>query len=172
MKIFGENYIQGELSLQILLLSVLPIIVAGGIGNLVFSYGNYKQSFIIDLSMSVPRTVLYFTLIPIYGITGGAISFVIGSLLGLVVSIVIISRIKIIIFWKDLTLIFIIPIAIGYLMYILHVNYIAGILVTIVATYLLLLKLHIILRADINDLMNVLPSGISNQISRILKKRD
>jgi len=172
MKLFGENYIKGGLSLQILLLSVLPTIIAGGIGNLVFSYGNYRQSFFIDLAMSVPRTALYFTLIPIYGIAGGAISFVIGSLLALVVSIIIISKIKIIIFWKELTLIFIIPIAIGYLMHILQVNYVVGIFVTIVATYFLLLKFHIILRADINDLMNVLPSGISNQISRILKKRD
>ena len=151
---------------------ILPTIIAGGIGNLVFSYGNYRQSFFIDFAMSLPRTALYFTLIPIYGIAGGAISFVIGSLLALVVSIVIISRIKIIIFWKDLFLIFIIPVVIGYLMRSFQVNYIIGIVVTIIATYLLLLKIQIIMRTDINDLMDVLPSAISNRISRILKKKE
>ena len=65
MRLFGENYVKGELSLQILLLSILPTIVAVGIGNLVFSYGKYKQSLAIHLAMNVPRTVLYFALIPI-----------------------------------------------------------------------------------------------------------
>ena len=170
MRLFGENYVHGDFSLQILLLSILPTVIAGGIGNLVFSYGNYKQSFTIDFAMSLPRTALYFILIPIYGIAGGAISFLIGSLLALAVSIIIISKIKMIILWRDLAIIFIIPTAIGFLMHILQVNFIVGILVTIIVTYVLLLKFHIILPGDLDDLINVLPSGISNQISRFLKK--
>jgi O-antigen/teichoic acid export membrane protein len=34
MRLFGENYVKGEFSLQILLLSILPIILANGIGIL------------------------------------------------------------------------------------------------------------------------------------------
>jgi len=170
MSLFGTNYIQGELSLQILLLSILPAIIAGGIGNLVFSYGNYKQSFTIDLAMNIPRTVLYFVLVPIFGIAGGAISFAIGSVLAAIASAFIISKIKMLIFWKHLALIFVIPLGIGFVMHSLTVNFIVGIAVSIVATYILLLKTHSITSSDIDDFLSIMPAKISNKIFVILKK--
>jgi O-antigen/teichoic acid export membrane protein len=170
MRLFGESYVQGAKSLQILLLSILPTIVAGGIGNLVFSYGKYKQSLAIHLAMNVPRTVLYFTLIPIYGIIGGAVSFVIGSIFALLVTIIIIPKIRILVFWKDLLLISIIPLAIASLLYILQINFAYAIPLGIALTYIVLLKLRTITSTDIQDLLNVLPSAVSNQIVRIWKK--
>jgi O-antigen/teichoic acid export membrane protein len=172
MQLFGASYARGELSLQILLLSVLPTIVANGVANLVYSYGNYKQSLAIDFAMNIPRTVLYFALIPVYGIFGGATSFSIGSLVALIVSMLIVSKIRMFIFWKELIVVSIIPLAIGYLLYALQINYVVGILITIVLSYPILLKLHIITRSDILDLLTVLPSSISNQILQIWKKKD
>jgi stage V sporulation protein B len=170
MRLFGENYVKGESSLQILLLSILPIILANGIGNLTFSYGNYKQSLAIHLAMNIPRTVLYFVLIPYYGIIGGAMSFVIGSILALIVSTIIISKVRIYIFWKDLVLLLIIPLAIGYLLHILQFNFIYAIPITIAATYLILFKLYTVTGSDIQDLLSILPNNISNQILLICKK--
>lgn len=170
MRLFGENYVKGEFPLQILLLSVLPIILANGIGNLTFSYGNYKQSLAIHLAMNIPRTVLYFVLIPNYGIIGGAVSFVIGSILALIVSTIIISKVRIYIFWKDLVLLLIIPLAIGYLLHTLQLNFIYAIPVTIAATYLILFKLYTVTGSDIQDLLSILPNNISNQILLIWKK--
>jgi O-antigen/teichoic acid export membrane protein len=172
IQLFGKSYVAGELVLQILLLSVLPTIVAAGIGNLVYAYGNYKQSLAIDFAMNIPRTVLYFLLIPVYGMFGGATSFVIGSLLALIVSIVIVSKIRMFIFWNELIMVSIIPLAIGYLMNALQINYAVGILITVVLSYLILLKLNVITRSDIHDLLSILPSSISNQILRIWKKKD
>ena len=170
MRLFGENYIKGESSLQILLLSILPTIVAVGIGNLVFSYGKYKQSLVIHLAMNVPRTALYFALIPIFGIIGGAVSFVIGSIVALLVTVIIISKIRILVFWRDLALISIIPLAIAYLLYILQINFVYAILISITVSYLILLKLHTITRTDIQDFLNVLPKGVSNQILVCMEK--
>ena len=170
MRLFGENYTKGELSLQILLLSLLPIIVADGIGNLVFSYGNYKQSLAIDFAMNIPRTVLYFALIPIYGMMGGAMSFLIGSLFAFVVSVIVIYKIKIMIIWKDLALVSIIPLVIGFLIHALQVNYIFGIAITILISYSLLYKLHTITNSDIHDLLSILPSNFSNKILEVWKK--
>ena len=170
MRLFGENYVKGESSLQILLLSILPIILANGIGNLTFSYGNYKQSLAIHLAMNIPRTVLYFVLIPYYGIIGGAVSFVIGSILALIVSTIIISKVRIYIFWKDLVLLLIIPLAIGYLLHILQFNFIYAIPITVAATYLILFKLYTVTGSDIQDLLSILPNNISNQILLIWKK--
>jgi O-antigen/teichoic acid export membrane protein len=170
MRLFGESYVKGAMSLQILLLSILPTIVAGGIGNLVFSYGKYKQYLCIHVAMNVPRTALYFALIPIYGIIGGAVSFVIGSIMALLVTLILIPRIRILVFWKELVLISIIPLAIAFLLYILQINFVYAIPLGIVVSYIVLLKLHTITRTDIQDLLNVLPSVISNQIVRIWKR--
>ena len=170
MRLFGENYVKGEFPLQILLLSILPIILADGIANLTFSYGNYKQSLAIHLAMNIPRIVLYFALIPNYGIIGGAVSFVIGSILALIVTIIIISKIRINIFWKDLALIPVIPLAIGYLLHTLQFNYIYAIPITIAASYVILFKLHTVTGSDIQDLLSILPNSLSNQILIIWRK--
>ena len=170
MRLFGETYMKGAFSLQILLLSILPIILALGIANLAFSYGNYKQSLAIHLTMNIPRILLYLVLIPSYGIIGGAVSFVIGSILALIVSIIVISKIKINIFWKDLALISIIPLAIGYLLHTLQFNYIYAIPITIAVSYLILFKLYIVTGSDIQDLLSILPNSLSNQILIIWRK--
>lgn len=170
MRLFGESYVKGATSLQILLLSILPTIVAGGIGNLVFSYGKYKESLAIQLAMNVPRTVLYFALIPIYGIIGGAVSFVTGSILALLVTLIIIPKIRILVFWKDLVLLSIIPLAIASGLYILQINFVYAIPLGIVVSYIALIKLHTITSTDIQDFLSILPSSVSTQLLGIWKK--
>jgi O-antigen/teichoic acid export membrane protein len=170
MSLFGENYSKGELSLQILLLSVIPTIVGDGISNLVFSYGNYKQSLAIHLASNLPRIPLYIALIPTYGVIGGAFSFVIGSIFGLIVSVIIISKIKMFVSWKELLMISITPAVIAYTLHSLNIYFVSGILISIVASYLLLFKLHAITTSDIEDLLSILPNRVSNKILGIWKK--
>lgn len=170
MKLFGENYVKGGISFEILLSSILPIILANGVANLTFSYGKYKQSLAIHLAMNLPRTVLYLTLIPDYGIIGGAVSFVVGSILALVVSIIIISKFRIIIIWKDLALMSVIPLTIGWLLNTLQFDYIQAILITIAVSYMILFKLHIVTSSDIQDLLSILPNSLSNQMLIIWRK--
>ena len=171
MTLFGETYSNGELALQILLLSLFPTIVADGISNLVFSYGNYRQSFLIHLAMNLPRTLLYFILIPAFGIIGGAVSFLIGPLFAIVVSVIIICKIRMSISWKDLALILIIPMAIGYMLSILQLYFVYSILITLAISYLILFKIQILTSTDLQDLLHILPSSVSNRISKIWNKQ-
>ena len=168
--LLGQNYIEGETSLQILLLSLPPTIILSGIGNLVYSYGNYKQSLVIDLFMSVPRVLLYFLLVPIYGSIGASISFTIGSLTGLVVSIIVARKIGMLIFWKDLVLLFFVPILIGFILHSFEINYVIGIFATIIISYISFSKLNTITRSDVRDIVDILPDSISNQILNFLRK--
>ena len=82
----------------------------------------------IGISANIPRDLLYFILVPIYGNTGAAISNIIGSIIGFVVSITIAKKIGMQIFWKDLTFILVIPTAFAYVLSYLGINYIIGIL--------------------------------------------
>jgi O-antigen/teichoic acid export membrane protein len=164
MNLFGEAYVNGSVSLEILLMSMLPMCVTDGIYTLAYSYRNYRYVLIVGLAISVPQTILYFSFVPIYGEVGAALAYSVGATLGCVVSIVISKKIGLLLFWKELAIIFMLPTSIGYVLSFLHLNYILGIIFTIIFSYILLLKIRIVTRSDIHDFLDVLPDNISNQI--------
>jgi O-antigen/teichoic acid export membrane protein len=166
--LLGPVYVNGSTSMEILLISILPTAVMTGINTLVYSYGNYRQVLIIGISANIPRTVLYFILVPIYGGAGAAISNTIGSLIGFAVSIAIAKKIGMQIFWKDLIFILIIPTVFGYVLSYLGINYIAGILMTLIVSYVVFLKLQILTICDIKDSLGILPVKISKPIINVL----
>jgi O-antigen/teichoic acid export membrane protein len=170
MELFGKDYVQGTSSLEILLLSVMPSAVTTGLNILVYSYGNYRQVLMIGLGSSIPRAVLYFVLVPIYGSDGSAISYTIGSILGFIVSIMIAEKIGLRILWKDLGYMLLIPIIIGFVVSHTGVYYITGIFITLVTSYVLLIKLQVITRLDVADTFGILPNTISVPVVRFLNK--
>jgi O-antigen/teichoic acid export membrane protein len=164
MQLFGEDYIKGSSSLEILLLSMLPFTIMTGINTLVYSYGNYKQVLAIGLASSIPRVVLYILIVPFYDITGAAISYTIGAIIGLIASIVVAKKIEMQTFWKDIAFIAVIPAGSAFLLSYFQVNYLIGIFLTLVFSYLLLLRMQIITRTDVQDSFAILPSGIAYPI--------
>ena len=124
----------------------------------------------INLTSSIPRTVLYFALVPILGMTGVAISFTIGSVIGFIASIIVAKRIKLFIFWKPLVLTLFVPLSIAGLLATLQVNYIIGIIITIIVTYLMLMKLHVIEKADGSFFIGLVPNKISTPLIKITNK--
>jgi len=170
MHLIGSNYENGSPSLQILLFSTFPIIVLSGIETLVFSYGQYRHTLIINLASSIPRTILYFTFVPIFGMTGVAISYTIGSVIGFIASIIVAHRIRMSLFWKPLALTLFLPLSLAFLLATLNVNYVIGIVTTILVTYLLLMKLHIIEKTDRVFFTGLMPNKISRPLITISNK--
>jgi len=167
MRFFGNIYIAGSSSLQILLLSTFPIIISSGIDALVFAYGRYRQAMAINLGINIPRTILYFSLVPIFGMVGAAIAFTIGSIIGLIVSLIVARRIAMKISWKSLALILLIPVVIALIFSNLNVNYIIGIISTIIISYLVLMKLNIVEKSDGLFIVGLMPPRISRWLLMI-----
>ena len=161
LQLVGNNYTQGSLTMQILLLSTFPVIVLSGVETLIYSYGKYRYAISINLASSLPRTFLYFILVPSLGIAGVAISFTVGSIIGFIVSVIIAHKIAMKIFWKRLGLTLIIPISIAFIFENLKVNYVTAIFITIILSYLILTKLHIVEKSDGAFLLGLMPSNIS-----------
>jgi O-antigen/teichoic acid export membrane protein len=170
MQLIGTNYAEGSFSFQILLISMFPNLIFGGVEALVFAYGDYRYTLIINLASSIPRTILYFVLVPFFGMTGVAMSYTIGSLVGFIVSSIIGKRIKMIVDWRILIWTLILPISIGFTLSTLNINYVIGIICTIIVSYLILIKLHIVLESDISFLVGLLPDPISNSLTTMLGK--
>ncbi len=170
MQLIGREYVEGTLSLQILLLSVFPTGVAAGINALVYSYGNYRQVLAIGLAMNLPRTVLYFILVPTYGSSGAALSYTIGAAAGLGMSIIIAKKIGMALFWKTLALALAIPLAAGFILQSFDVNYILAISCTLLVSYVVLFKLKVITKSDLQVFLSLLPYGVSDSIIRLYRK--
>ena len=168
MQLFGQAYVEGSFSLQLLLLSALPAVITSGVNSLIYSRGNYRQVLSIGLASSIPRTLLYFVLIPLYGSSGAAISYTLGSIVGFATSILLARMIGLQIFWKDLLIILIVPSGLGFALSYVGINYLAGIPITFVASYALFLKMRIVNRNDVQESIGILPSKIANPTLRIL----
>lgn len=170
MTFFGPKYVAGSSALEILLLSTVPTAMITGITVLVYAYGNYRQVLAIGLASSIPRTLLYFFLVPIYGGTGAAITYTIGAFAGFLISVAIAKKIKMPILWKELGMMSLIPAAIAYSFSYFHVNYIIAIPISLAISYLIYLKFSILERVDVTDALQILPEKISHPIVFIVNK--
>jgi len=170
LALIGHDYLQASIALKIILLSTLPFTLNIGITTLVYSYGNYKKVLTLGLASNVPRILLYFILVPTYGITGAALSFTIGAIIGSIVSILIARIIGMKIFWIDLVIIFSVPMGLVATLYYFSINYLMGILIIILSSLVIYLKFRILSKSDIQDSLAVLPSAIANPLNVLLDK--
>lgn len=168
MHIFGYEYGEASDSLEILLLSILPVAVTAGLTILEYSYGNYKYVLFIGLSTSIPRLVFYFILIPWYGEAGAATSYTIGSVIGFIVSIYLARRFNLTLAWRDLGLIFVIPLIFAFIISNLHIHFIISLILSVVVSYLFLLKFGMINRNDVQDSLTIFPVNLSNPLIRTI----
>jgi len=170
LQVFGKAYVDGSFALEILLLSILPIIVGRGIRTLVYAYGNYRKVLALGIAMNLPRIVLYFILVPEYGMSGAALGFTIGSLIGFVVSLMVAKNVGLEIFKKDLAIIFAIPTGLGFILSYYEIPFALAIILILLVSYFSYLKIGIIKREDLNDSIMILPKKISGPTLKVLNK--
>ncbi|PWU80628.1 MAG: hypothetical protein DLM72_11180 [Candidatus Nitrosopolaris wilkensis] len=170
MQLFGKQYVDGASTLEVLLLSILPGTVLGGVGVLVYSYGNNKRVLIVGLSVSISRTISYFVLVPIFGGIGAALSYTIGTLVGFLVSLIIARTVRMRIFWREVFSIFAIPTGCAFLLSHLGIYYIPGIIGTVLISYVIFSRVRILDKSDLHDALEILPRKIADPTSDLLLK--
>jgi O-antigen/teichoic acid export membrane protein len=168
--LIGPNYVQASMPLKIILLSILPLTLLMGISTLVYSYGNYWQVFALGLGLNVPRVLLYFVLVPSFGSTGAAIAFTTGSIIGFIVSIIVARRIRMMILWKELALIFVIPSSIAFTVGYFHLTFIIGIPIILSLSILLMIATRVLSRLEVQESLEILPDAVGKPLIKILNK--
>jgi O-antigen/teichoic acid export membrane protein len=170
INLFGEDYSDASLFLRILLITTLMDSVSTMVGQLVYAYGKYKQIMYVGLVSNILRTGLYLVLVPLFGGVGAATSFLIGGVIGFVLSIILAKKNGLIIYWKDLGLIVILSIIPAFIFSYFQVNFILGIISTVVASLIAFLRFKILTKSDVEDTINVLPKNIARPLSISLNK--
>jgi O-antigen/teichoic acid export membrane protein len=170
MMLIGKDYVQGTAALQLFLISMLPNSVFIAISILVYSYRNYKQVLVLGLSSSIPRVIFYFVLVLLYGSTGAALSYALGSLTGFIVSVIVAKNIGMILYWRDIVLMLILPLSLSFAFDYVGLNYVIGILCAVVITYATLYKCRFIKKEDTESILELLPMGLKGTVTNLLNK--
>jgi len=170
INLLGKHYAEASILLKLFLIAILPNSVSIMIGQLVYAYGNYKQVLYIGLASSIPTAALYLLLVPVFGALGGAISYLTGSLISFTFSTIVAERIGLKIRWKDIGLILIISFVPAITFSSLHLNYILGIIFTVLISYIVFLKFDIINKSDVADTLDVLPPGIARPLKTLVHR--
>ena len=170
MQLFGPSYADGYFLLQIMVVAIIPGQIASGVNTLAYSYGKYRQVLSIGTIGYIVRIILFFIMVPMYGSIGAALSFTLGTVASLIMSIYISRKIGLHIFWKIIALIHVVPFGLAFVLSFFQINFIIGTIITLVSSYLFLLRLHIITRSDVQDSVGVLPGSIANSTLNLLNK--
>jgi O-antigen/teichoic acid export membrane protein len=168
--LLGYHYADASLLLRLFLIAIFPNSISLMIGQLVYAYGNYRQVLYIGLASSIPTTLLYLILVPILGSTGAVISYLVGSIGGLVMSTIISKKIGMQLHWKVLGLISIISVVPAFIYSYLQLNFVIGIIITLLTSYIVFLKFRIISKSDVDDTLNVLPKELARPITTVVHK--
>jgi len=169
MTLFGSSYSAGSSNLAILLLSILPTALITGVSVLSYSYNNNRHVLYLGLFTSFPRTLFYLILVPIWGGDGAAITYFAGSLIGCIASLLIAKKIGLKFNWRMIGTICFVPLLIALPFKLFDINYGISIVVSIIISYLILLRLKIIELEDIQDILRILPNLIVDPFVRLVK---
>jgi len=170
LELFGSNYSEGSSALQVLLLSVFPTTIMNAVGILTYAYGNYRNVLFIGISAAIPRGLLYLGFVPLFGGVGAALSYTLGATFGFIVSLAISSKMGLTIRWKETMSMAVIPLMFALLLSNLKVNYVIGIILSIIFSYLLFIRLKLIGRNDVQDYLAILPSSMANPVVKLINK--
>jgi O-antigen/teichoic acid export membrane protein len=170
LQILGSSYASGSSILSILLLANIPNSINMGVGILVYAYGNNRMVLILGLFTSIPRTLLYFVLVPVFGGNGAALVYLIGSIVGCMTSILIAKKSGLKLFWRQIIVLPIIPLISVFFFKYFEINYILSLLGTISISYVLFLRLGILDSNTLKDILKILPERIRNPLQYMINK--
>jgi len=171
LSIFGKEFSAASDVLFILLASFPIAIIAEGVYFLFYARGEYRTILFLGLSGNVPRIILYFILVPLYGASGGALAFVIGTIAQTILTIIFMEKIKIRLQYPTFVIVSIIPFALGFLFEYSKIG-LMGAIPIFIFSFLLYLRLGILKEKDLIDILKTLfPSeGSDIKIDKFIQR--
>ena len=157
--------------LDVLILSLIFIVLSSSVINLSYAYDLYRYVLAIGLAANIPRVVLYYLLVPVYGGLGAAASFSFGAFTGFLAALVVAGRIGFRINFRDLFLIVLAPAFFGVFSYFFNLHFLVGGVLIYAFSILFYLKVGVLTREDVKEVVfNLLPPKCSNLICGLAAK--
>jgi len=163
LSFFGTQYLQALPLLEILMVGALFFPIYAGYYGYIYAKGYYKHVIILGITFNGSRIVLYYILVIFLGEFGIALSYSLGVICVLFTMVFSIKKLKFSMDWIFISKIIIIPIIIGFFLFLFKVIWFIGIPILILISFILYIKLNVVTKNELNQI-------ISNLISE--KKRN
>jgi O-antigen/teichoic acid export membrane protein len=154
LMLFGKEFGPGSYILTILMLSIVMVELNRAVSYLSYSYGRYHQVLIQGLIPSFTRIVAYILLSQAYGGIGTAYAFLMGSVVGLIVAVLIDKKSRYQLPYQSISKVTFLPLAIGMICLFFNVQPVLGIFLIIVISYVLIARMRIITYKDVEESIN------------------
>ncbi|TXT54883.1 MAG: membrane protein of unknown function [Candidatus Thorarchaeota archaeon] len=154
--LFGSDFLNANLMLQILLIGIAPISISQGIIAYVYAQGRYRMVLVLGILENIPRTILYFLLVPLIGGIGASLSYLIGSLILLFGSIFSSSKANLKINWDVILLIIVIPFSLFILFYFISLPLLIDITLFLAICFIVYSRLKLLTRYDLTVFIQII----------------
>lgn len=174
---FAEDYLgllgrefSGASSTLIVLMACLPLaIISEMIYYFLYGKGDHRAVLYLGLVGNVPRTILYFVLVPIMGAYGAALAYLAGTVAQFVLSIGIAKKHSVTIPFKRYAVLTAVPVAIGAATWAIQLHFVLSTVLILVATAMSYVKLHLFTEAELKSILYAtLPQKTAEKVSPAL----
>ncbi|RLG75275.1 MAG: hypothetical protein DRO23_04450 [Thermoprotei archaeon] len=172
LSILGREYMLASDILRLLIVATIPLAISNTVVNLVFSYGMYTKVLKIGLCQNIPRLILYIVLVRMMSGLGVAISYLIGSITGLLSSLKVASDVGFKIAWNDIGKILAAPLVVSTVAYIFPPSLWPILSLTIILVSLIsYIKLNVLDKYELKAIVTaLLPRIIAVKLNSIIDK--
>jgi O-antigen/teichoic acid export membrane protein len=159
LSIFGDDFTVSTEIVLILLVSLPMAIIMDGCYYYLYARGDYKKILYLGFTINISRIIFYFILVPEFGGIGAAISYVIGSILQLGLTLFLVKNAKINLEIKKYMIISSIPFGIAIVVDYLQIEIISAILIVILS-FIVYARLRLFNEEDLESgLRIILPNN-------------
>jgi O-antigen/teichoic acid export membrane protein len=152
LSLVGNEYTSAALTLSLLVTSIIPLTYASAVNSLVYASGSYRKVLGIGLAINVPRVVLYFILIPLYGGFGAALSYLTGAFIGLLISVYISKSVKFEVSSRKIAMSIAAPSVAGVSCFLLDLNWVLGGTIILLVSIFSYARLGVVEREDLREI--------------------
>jgi O-antigen/teichoic acid export membrane protein len=169
--LMGKQFSSASGALSILIANIPMVIISEMIYYFEYGKGNQKAVLYLGLAGNIPRIILYFILSPLIGVNGAAFSYVVGSIVQLVLSVRLGNKQNLTIEYKKYAILTAIPFAIGSVLWVSNIHFLISSVVIILGSYVAYARIHMLSEREVRDIMyGALPKRISSNIFPIVSK--
>lgn len=171
LSLMGREFGDASEALAILMISLPMVIISEIVYYFAYGRGDHGAVLRLGIAGNVPRTVLYFVLVPMLSVNGAALAYLVGSMSQLVLSIYMGKRHDIRFDYKSYAVAIAVPVSIGFVMWQIGLHYAISTVVIIIGSFLAFVRIHVFTDTELRNLLFAsLPTRTAERIYPVLSR--
>lgn len=171
LAILGKEYVSARSTLAIFMMGMPLTIITEMVYYFVYGRGHIRSLLYLGLAGNIPRILLYYITIPLLGLDGAALSYVIGTVAQLVLSIEIAKSQSLPIHYKSCIVLSAVPSLIGVAVWLINIQHVIAALIIFFCSLIVYIRLGLFTDNEIRSIIYTsLPKSLAEKIYRQLSK--